>query len=82
MQDDVDAPEAVLSHVFGNGFDRPADHVGTHLLRQLPPRGICHFIDITVRTRQIATRVHFDDKLLEWDSLMSRCPDFRHVQVE
>jgi hypothetical protein len=59
VQDDVDAGEAVLTGVLGNALNGSVGHGGTHSLGQPTPALIRHFIDITVRARQIAATVDF-----------------------
>ena len=82
VQDDVHARKVVLCRVLGNALHGFADHGGAHSLRQSPPALIRHFIHIAVRAGQIATTMDFQDKLPKRNRLMSRSPDFAHVQVE
>jgi hypothetical protein len=79
VQDDVDAREGMPAGMLGNPLYGLADHLLVHSLRQPPPALICHFIDIAVRTGQVASTVDFQDKLPKRDGLMSRFPDCAHI---
>jgi hypothetical protein len=82
VQDDVNIREGVPIHVLGNALDGFGRYRRPHSLRKLPPRLICHFIDVTVRAGQVASTVNFKDELPEGNGLMPCRPDLCHVEVE
>ena len=48
----------------------------------MTPRLIRHFVDVAVRTRQIATTVDLQDELPEGNRLVASPPHFPYVEVE
>jgi hypothetical protein len=65
MQDNVDEFESVPAGMVGNAPDGLGGYRVAHALRHVPPRLVRHFVDITVRARQIAPAVNLQDELAE-----------------
>jgi hypothetical protein len=67
VQDDLHAAQIVRGGVLGDAANGCGGYRRGHALRLLLPGSLCHFVHITVRTRQIAATVYLEDELLEWD---------------
>jgi hypothetical protein len=82
VQDDVDDIETMPLSMIADALDSLGGYSMAHAFRHVAPRLIRHFVNVTVRTRQVAPAVDLQNELAERERRVSCFPDGSHIEVE